>query len=47
VDEAYIAVALLAGNREADAIAADPELRPILERGLAALLAAIKLPQSA
>jgi len=47
VDEACIAVALLAGNREADVIAADPELRPILERGLAALLAAIELPQSA
>ncbi len=46
VDEACIAVALLAGNREAEAIAADPELRPILERGLAALLAVIEPPQS-
>ena len=46
VDEASIAVALLAKSRDAEAIAADPDMRPILERGLAALLAAIEPPQS-
>lgn len=46
IDEASIAVALLAKSRDAEAIAADPDMRPILERGLTALLAAIESPQS-
>jgi chromate reductase len=46
IDEASIAVALLAKSRDAEAIAADPDMRPILERGLAALLAAMEPPQS-
>jgi chromate reductase len=46
IDEASIAVALLAKSRDAEAIAADPDMRPILERGLASLLAAIEPPQS-
>ncbi|WEK50683.1 MAG: NAD(P)H-dependent oxidoreductase [Candidatus Kaistia colombiensis] len=40
VDEAAITVALLSMGMEAEAIAADPALRPKIEAGLAALLAA-------
>jgi chromate reductase len=46
IDEASIAIPLLSKSRDAEAIAADPDMRPILERGLAALLAAIEPPQS-
>jgi len=38
VDDAAIAVALIAKGMEAEAIAADPVLRPRIETGLAALL---------
>lgn len=41
VDEAAITVALLAKNMDGEAIAADPTLRPVIEGGLAALIAAI------
>jgi len=42
VDEAAIAVALIAKGMEAEAIAADPVLRPRIEAGLAALLSAVQ-----
>ncbi|MBN9026847.1 MAG: NAD(P)H-dependent oxidoreductase [Rhizobiales bacterium] len=42
VDEAAISVALIAKGMEAEAIAADPALRPTIETGLAALLSAVQ-----
>lgn len=46
IDEAGITVSLLAKNMEAEAIAADPAIRVVIEAGLAKLLAAIEDRQS-